>query len=178
MERKLRVEPQLSGSAELIMTDEYLIVKGTHYNVYNGYMSHSNKTRSIKIGDIMNIEYITMRSKKLLMMFIVFMFIFLFGGTAIKLVSSVTTHVVNEVQSVEDDEEQSVNELLKQKRKNKVMIYTLLIIASASCVGVYFLKPSYLFLISSGDNMIAVKRLHYHKEDLDDMIRFWEDVKL
>lgn len=178
MERKLRVDPKLSGSAKLVITDEYLIVKGMHYNVYNGYLSRSNKTRSIKVRDIMNMEYITMRSKKLLMMFIVFMFIFLFGGVLIKIVSSVTTNVANIVQSVNDEEEQSIDERIVQKTKSKIIIYLFLLIASASCLGVYFLKPNYLFLISSADNMIAVKRIYYHKDELDDMVKFWKNIRL
>lgn len=178
MERKLKVEPKLSGNAELIITDEYLIVKGNHYNVQNGYLSRSNKTRVVKVEDIMNMEYITLRSKKLLMMFIMIMFVFLFCGTAIKLLSSVATHIVNEVQSVNDEEEQSIEERFEQKAKNKIIIYTLLLIISAGCLVFYFFKPNYLFFISAADNMIAVKRIYYHKEELDEMIMFWKNASL
>ena len=58
-------------SSDLIITEEYLILKGNHYVIENGYIKNIKQARTIELKDILEVKYITMRSKMWLKRFIV-----------------------------------------------------------------------------------------------------------
>lgn len=163
-------------SANITLTNEYLVVNGPHYSIFNGYISSTKETKAIKVKDVLNIEYVTLRSKRLLMAFVILMSIVIFGSTGIKLVSSVVTNVTQETQFTEDEDDygqNSIREKNAKRRAVRIIIYGILMVSSACCIVSYFLKPFQLLYISSSGNMIAVKRRYYDKRQLDNLIGLW-----
>ena len=80
MVEEISVKAMTSNSANLTMTKEYLVVKGKHFQVRNGYLNRSYKTQTISVKDILSMDYLTMRSKRLFILFMILMTFVVFGG--------------------------------------------------------------------------------------------------
>lgn len=176
-----------NNSANLTMTKEYLVVKGKHYQVRNGYLYRSNQTQAISVKNILNMEYLTMRSKKLLIIFMILMTFVVFGGVGIRKLLSVTMQADKEVQKVENaynyvaDEDIDIN--ITGSIKNIILelgiagilvVYAVLIVGSVGCFLLYWIKPFQVLYISSLGKIIAVERRFYDKSQLDSIIKAWQ----
>ncbi len=71
-------------SANLTMTKEYLVVKGKHYQIKNGYLYGSSQAQAVRVKDILSMEYLTMRSKRLFILFMILMTCVVFGGMGVR----------------------------------------------------------------------------------------------
>ena len=176
-----------NNSANLTMTKEYLVVKGKHYQVRNGYLYRSNQTQAISVKDILNMEYLTMRSKRLLIIFIILMTFVVFGGVGIRKLLSVTMQIDKEVQKVENaynyvaEEDIDINItgfikniLLELGIRGVIVVYVVLIMGSAGCFLLYWIKPFRVLYISSLGKIIVVERRFYEKAQLDSLVKAWQ----
>ena len=74
---------------------------GGHFLVKNGYLKRSNQTQAISVKDILSMEYLTLRSKRLLILFMILMTFVVFGGVGIRKTLSVARQIDKEVQKIE-----------------------------------------------------------------------------
>lgn len=175
------------NSADLIMTKEYLVVKGKHYRVSNGYLYSSSQTQAVAIKDILAMEYQTIRAKRMLIAFMILMTIVVFGGVGVHRMLSVTRQIDREVQKVENvynyiaDENIDIsvtscikNGLSELGIKGIITLYIILIIGSGMCCLLYLLKPFHVLYISTLGKIIAVEKRFYNKAELDAIVKAWK----
>lgn len=179
MSEEVSAKAKISKLANLTMTQEYLVVKGKHYQVSNGYLYRSNQTQAVFVKDILNMEYLTIRSKRLFIIFIILMTIVVFGGVGVRKIFPVTRQIDREVQKVENaynyvtDEDIDIN--ITGSVINLILAgYVVLIMGSVGCFLLYWLKPFRVLYISSVGKIIAVERRFYDKAQLDCIIRAWQ----
>lgn len=169
------------------MTNEYLVIKGKHLEIKNSYLYSSKQTQAIAVKDILTMEYLTIRSKRLFVLFMILMTIVVFGGVGIRKMLSVTKQIDQEVQKVENaynyvaDEDININVtgivtniLSEIGIVGIVAIYIVLIIGSVVCFLGYVLRPFRVLYISTIGNIIAVERRFYEKSQLDILIATWK----
>lgn len=175
MAQEVKVVAKDVGSANLTMTDEYLIVNGPHYNLSNGYVYRTEQTKAISVKDILNLEFVTMRSKRLFMIFVTFM-------SLVTLILPIIRKVLNNRQAREAVKEiynhiqsyESTFNILKLI----IAIHVILIMTSALLLILYFIKCYRFLRISSVGAMIAVERKYYSKLDLDNLYEVWKKKSL
>lgn len=80
------------------MTREYLVIKGKHFVIKNNYFYTSQPTRAVAIKDVLSMEYLTIRSKRTLIVFMILMSIVVFGGAGIRKMLSAARQIDKEVQ--------------------------------------------------------------------------------
>ena len=102
MADEISVRAIAPNSADLTMTKEYLVVKGKHYQVRNHYLYTTEKAQAISVKDILSMEYLTIRSKRLFIAFIILMTLVVFGGVGVRKMLSITRQIDREVQKVEN----------------------------------------------------------------------------
>lgn len=188
MEHEIKALSTSSQAANLTMTETYLVVKGSHYVICNNYISKSQQTKAIAVKDILNMEYMTMHSKRLFMLFIILISIVLFGGGCIHKLFSATMKIDKEINSVEriynavsdDDVDINVSKsfaevLTSGGIRGIVIIYGILVIGCILVFYQYFLNPFKLLLISTVSGTVAVRRKYYEKSNLDSMISLWKN---
>lgn len=77
----LYIESSSVKSGNISFTNDYIVIQGKYYNLRDWYIKKHANNISIRTQDILEIDFIKMRSKKILMIFIVFVFILVtFGG--------------------------------------------------------------------------------------------------
>jgi hypothetical protein len=101
MAEEISARAAANASADLTITKEYLVVKGKHYQMRNGYLYRTEQTQAVPVQDILSMEYLTVRSKRLLIVFMILMTLVVFGGTGVRKLLSATRKIDNEVQKVE-----------------------------------------------------------------------------
>lgn len=175
MAQEVKVVAKDAGSANLTMTDEYLIVKGPHYNLSNGYINRTEQTKAISVKDILNVEYVTMRSKRLFMIFITLM-------SLVTLILPTMRKVINDRQA-----RRTVKEIYNHIQsydtafiilKLVIAIHVILIVASVLLLILYFIKCYRFLRISSVGAMIAVERKYYSKAELNNLYEMWKKKSL
>lgn len=187
MVEEINARATTGNSANLTITKEYLVVKGKHFQVRNGYLNNSNQIQAILVKDVLSMEYLTMRSKRLFILFIVLMTLVVFGGVGIRKTFSVIRQVDREVQKIEnsynsvfdEDINISITDTVKgifseQGIKGIVMAYMLLIAGSVVCFALYWMKPIRVLYISTLGMIIAVERRYYDKAQLDSIVNAWQ----
>lgn len=187
MAEELSVKAITNDSANLTMTKEYLVVKGKHFQISNNYLHISKQTQAIPVKDILSMEYLTMRSKRLLIDFMVLMTFVVFGGVGVRKMLTVTKQIDTEVQKVEEvynyiaDENIDIditnfvtNILLELGLKGVIVIFVVLVLGSVGCFLIYWLKPFRVLYISSLGKIIAVERRFYDKKQLDCIVKEWK----
>lgn len=186
MAEEISAKAITSNSANLTMTKEYLVVKGKHFQVRNGYLNCSTHTQSVSIKDILSMEYLTMRSKRLFILFMVLMTFVVFGGVGIRKTLYVTRQIDKEVQKIENvynqvaDEDIDINITGSVKGvfselgiKGIIIVYALFVVGSVGCFVLYWIKPIRVLYISTLGMIIAVERKYYDKEKLDCIVEEW-----
>lgn len=176
-----------NNSANLTMTKEYLVVKGKHYQVRNHYLYATEKAQAISIKDVLSMEYLTIRSKRMFIVFVILMTIVVFGGIGIRKMFSVTRQIDREVQKIEKtynyvtDEDIDINItgfikniLLELGIRGVIVVYMVLIMGSAVCFLLYWIKPFRVLYISTLGKIIVVERRFYEKAQLDSLVRTWQ----
>lgn len=187
MAEEISAKAMVPNSADLTMTKEYLVIKGKHYQVHNHYLYATEKARAISIKDVLSMEYLTIRSKRMFIVFIILMTIVVFGGMGIRKMFSVTRQIDREVQKIENtynyvtDEDIDINItdtiegiLSKIGIKGIVVIYAILIIGSVVCFLYYLLRPFRVLYVSALGMIIAVERRFYDKKQLDSIVNAWQ----
>lgn len=187
MAEEISAKAITGNSANLTMTKEYLVVKGNHFQVKNGYLNRSNQTQAISVKDILSMEYLTLRSKRLLILFMILMTFVVFGGVGIRKTLSVTRQIDKEVQKIENvynyvtDEDIDINVtsavgsvFSKLGIKGIIIAYMVLVMGSIGCFPLYWLKPFRVLYISSLGMIIAVERRFYNKAQLDSIVKEWK----
>lgn len=91
-----------SGSADLTMTREWLAIKGKHYQVRNNYLHATEGAQAFSVKDVLSMDYLTIRSKRAFILFLILMTIVLFGGVGVRKMLSATRQIDKEVQKVEN----------------------------------------------------------------------------
>ena len=187
MAEEISAKAITGNSANLTMTKEYLVVKGNHFQVKNGYLNRSNQTQVISVKDVLSMEYLTLRSKRLLILFMILMTFVVFGGVGIRKTLSVTRQIDKEVQKIENvynyvtDEDIDINVtsavgsvFTKMGIKGIIIAYMVLVMGSIGCFALYWLKPFRVLYISSLGMIIAVERRFYNKAQLDSIVKEWK----
>lgn len=175
------------SSASLTLTKEYLVIKGKHYQVRNHYLYATEKAQAISIKDVLSMEYLTIRSKRIFIVFMILMTIVVFGGVGIRKMLSATRQIDKEVQKIENaynyvtDEEIDINitdtikgALSEIGIKGIVAVYVVLIIGSVVCFLYYLLRPFRVLYVSTLGMIIAVERKFYDKTQLDSIVNTWQ----
>lgn len=187
MTEEISARATTPDSADLTITTEYLVVKGKHYRVNNSYLYCSKQTQAIKVKNILSMDYLTLRSKRLLIAFIILMTLVVFGASGVRKLISVTRQIDREVQKVENvynyvaEEDIDINLTGSVKNifsslgiKGIIAIYISLIVGSVSCLFVYLFKPYRVLYISSLGSIVAVEKKYYNKSQLDDIMNTWK----
>lgn len=187
MADEISVRAIAPNSADLTMTKEYLVVKGKHYQVRNHYLYATEKAQAISVKDILSMKYLTIRSKRLFIAFIILMTLVVFGGVGVRKMLSITRQIDREVQKVENvynyvaDEDIDINItgsvtniLSELGLKGILVVYVVLIMGSVGCFLLYWLKPFRVLYISSLGKIIAVERRFYDKAQLDCIVKVWK----
>lgn len=172
-----------------LTTAEYLVIKGKHLEIKNSYLYLTKQTQAVAVKDILTMEYLTIRSKRLFVLFMILMTLVVFGGVGIRKMLSVTKQIDTEVQKIENaynsvaDEDIDIsvtdivtNILLKIGIVGIVAIYIVLILGSVACFLGYMLRPFHVLYISTIGNIIAVERRLYEKAQLDALITAWKNA--
>lgn len=80
------IEPVRAESATITLTSDYVVFKGKHYRLMNWYIKKSTDGIAVSTKDILSIDFIKMRSKRVLILFVVFATIFLTYGKTLKVI--------------------------------------------------------------------------------------------
>jgi len=188
MAEELRAKALTQDSADLIMTKEYLLIKGKHCQICNGYVNQMNQPQAISMKNILSMEYLTIRSKRVLILFMVLMTIVVFGGVGMRKLLSVTAQLDRKIQKAEKvynsiaDEDIDVDitgSIIKTVFSSAgikciIAIYVVLILVSMGCLGVYLFRPFRVLYISSVGSIIAVEKKYYDKAQLNALIQSWK----
>lgn len=175
MAQEMKAVAKDARSANITMTDEYLVVSGPHYDLRNGYINRTEQTKAISIKDVLNIEFVTMRSKRLFMVFVTLM-------SLVTVILPTIWKVVNDKQA-----RKAVNEIYDRIQTDDtalvilkiiVAIHVILIVASVFVLILYFIDCYRFLRISSVGAMIAVERKYYSKTDLDNLYEMWKKKSL
>lgn len=187
MAGEVSAKAKTSDSADVTMTNEYLVIKGKHFEIKNNYLYSSKQTRAVAVKDVLSMEYLTIRSKRMFIAFMILMTFVVFGGVGIRKMLSATRQIDQEMQKVENvynyvaDEDIDIdvtgivtNTLSEIGVVGIVAIYIVLIIGSVICFLGYLLRPFRVLYISTIGNIIAVERRFYDKSQLDSIIKTWQ----
>ncbi len=188
MAEEIKAKSLSPDSADLTMTKEYLVVKGKHYHICNGYINQSEQPQTISVKNILSMEYLTMRSKRLFILFMVLMTIVACGGVGMRKLLSATAQLDRKMQKAEKvynsiaDEDIDVDitgSIIKTVfsspgTKCIIAIYVVLILVSMGCLGVYLFRPFRVLFISSVGSIIAVEKKYYDKAQLNALIQSWK----
>lgn len=171
MEQEIKAMSVSPKSANLSMTEEYFVMKGQHYNVFNGYVSPADKSQAILVKDILNMEFVTMRSKRFFMAFIALMsFVTLFFPAIRYLLK-----IINENRRIAGKAYELISHSdIKNIIVIVVIIYVMMLVACIYFFGMYFLKPLKLLRISTVGIMLAVERKYYDEAELNALIKEWK----
>ncbi len=187
MTEEVSAKAKTLDSAILTMTKDYLVVKGKYFEIKNNYLHSSKRTQAIAVKDILSMEYLTIRSKRLFIVFMILMTIVVFGGVSMRKIFSITKQIDKEAQKMEnlynymvdEDIDISVTGFVKNGLpefgiKGIVTVYVVLIMGSMVCFLLYLLKPFRVLYISTLGKIIAVERKFYDKAELDAIVKVWE----
>lgn len=180
------IRAKTKESADLTMTKEYLVIKGKHLEIKNNYLHMSKQTEVVKVKDILSMEYLAIRSKRMFVIFMILMTIVVFGGVGVRKVLSVTRQIDRELKKIEkvynyvadEDIDINVNGSVKNVLselgiKEIVTVYVVLIMGSIICFLIYLFKPYRVLYISTLGKIIAVERKFYEKAELDALVKAW-----
>lgn len=171
MEQEIKAISVNQKSANLSMTEEYLVVKGQHYNVFNGYVSPADKSQAIRVKDILNMEFVTMRSKRLFMAFITLMSLVTLSFPALRYM----LNIVNENREIAKKAYEQISHLdIKTVFVIVVIVYILMLAACVYIFWMYFFKPFKLLRISTVGIMLAVERKYYDETELNALMKAWK----
>ena len=160
-------------SANIILTDDYLILKGGHYEIFNGYTKYIKEPHTIVRKDILTVSSLTMRSKRLFQTFITICFIFFTSGTLFRTISS-AMKLTNSQWSI-------IETLFKVLIENEyasgiltfvAIILVLSFVTAVSSLVLWFFIPHRFMVISAIGKTIAVEEKHYNKNELQELEHF------
>ncbi|MBQ9198696.1 MAG: hypothetical protein IJ141_00770 [Lachnospiraceae bacterium] len=84
MNEAIYIPPISTKSANITLANGFLVIKGKHYRLRDWYIRKSSDNVAIPTKDILSIEFIKMRSKRALMLFVLFAMIFMSFGKILK----------------------------------------------------------------------------------------------
>lgn len=176
-----------SDSADLTMTREWLVIKGKHYQVQNNYFHAAEGAQAFSVKDVLSMDYLTIRSKRAFILFLILMTIVLFGGVGVRKMLSATRQIDKEAQKIENvynlvaGENVDINITGTIKgffseigAIGIILLYVVLIIGSAGCLLYYFFRPFRVLYVSTLGMIISVERRFYDKTQLDSIVNMWK----
>lgn len=180
----VRVVANNEKSAGISMTNEYLVIKGEHYQLRDWYIRKSSDNVAISVKDILSMEYITMRSKRMLIAFLLFSCLLAFGGRMLYEAVLFTQSIDSEIDRAEDvyntvasdDVDVSLTETLLDGVFSIRFIglgVLCMILTAGSIISLfrYVFRPYHFFRISAIGQMVAVERKHYSEKNLEELRR-------
>ena len=146
-----------SSSAHITLTDEYIVINGGHQKILNGYSSAQHSAVSVARADVLGLEKQTLRDKrKLVIGMVLFGFAVLLQGildswgTAIELGHFLGFFSKDSIFTV-----------------FRVIMTAGCIVPAIILVGIYSVRPSYVFRISSLGGEYMVETKHYELSRID-----------
>ena len=179
MSEEYRVRSLNGESADLTLTEEYLVLKGKHYDVINGYLRASEQPKAIRTKDILHMEYVNLRSKRVFMAFIIMMAL---GALLFTRVLPMVTQRGVTQRGRMRMAMRMYNSLLGTNIGSIMaaggMLYILYLAVCVFLLAWYLLAPYRILRISTVGGVIAVKRKRYSSAELERLINDWSAGKL
>lgn len=182
MSEMVRAVANNEKSANISMTNEHLVIKGQHFQLRDWYIRKSSDNVVIPVKDILSMEHIIMRSKRMLILFLLFSCLLVFGAKMLYQAVCYTQSMDSRIDQVEgiynavtsDNVDVSLTENLLDKvfgiRSVGLGVFCIILTAGSivSFLG-YAFRPYHFFRISAIGQMVAVERKYYSKEDLQNL---------
>ncbi len=134
---------------DLTLTNDYFVIKGKHYSIRDWYIGKSQDNIAIPTKDILNIDFITMKSKRLFVCYIVIMTV-LVAFTKI---------------------------LIRFTVGIPVIIILLCCVCSSTVIILYHMKAYKLFRVIAKGITVAVDVKNYDQVQLANLIVFWNNIR-
>ena len=147
MHSEIYVKSTSDISGDITLTDDYLVIKGGHYNIMDWYVKKLQSDVAISTKDILSMGFITMNSKRVLVLSIIFMSIFL---SVIRFISKVNTFIM--------------------------IIMFICCLCCGVMLLYYHLKPYRYFRIVAKGMTVAVEEKYYDRKQLEYIISYWNNV--
>lgn len=164
---ELIIESKDGKSAKIIMNNDYIVIKGKHLRIRDNYIYHTDKNTVIAIKDILSIEYLKLRSKRMFVSFIIIAGIITAAiGKALSAISKLNVNAMNKIMNTISD-----------FGSETLLVFFILAIILEICIAVYMLKPKHLLRISAIGSMSAVCVKNYKERELDMIILEWLRIK-
>lgn len=71
MDNLYTLKSNYNTNAIVSLTNEYLMIQGYHYELYDGFIQTTKESRSINIKDVLQVSFVKTRSRKLLFAFLI-----------------------------------------------------------------------------------------------------------
>ena len=176
-------------SAQITLTDTHVVIAGRNMRIVNGFLYKTEKNCVIERSKVLSIERIKMRSKRMLLAFIICMGIFVLVynacRSAVDNVSEISGKLKKAEQALsvmtdgdrtyERKADRLEDSLDDAKRKASAVIFVCVLIALGGgvCLAVYALRPYELLRIAASGVTAAVEVRYYNKQDIDNIINLW-----
>ena len=134
---------------DLTLTNDYFVIKGKHYSIRDWYIGKSQDNIAIPTKDILNIDFITMKSKRLFVCYIVIMTV-LVAFTKI---------------------------LIRFTVGIPVIIILLCCVCSSTVIILDHMKAYKLFRVIAKGITVAVDVKNYDQVQLANLIVFWNNIR-
>ncbi|MBQ9198635.1 MAG: hypothetical protein IJ141_00455 [Lachnospiraceae bacterium] len=134
---------------DLTLTNDYFVIKGKHYSIRDWYIGKSQDNIAIPTKDILNIDFITMKSKRLFVCYIVIMTVLV---AFIKILIRFTVGI-------------------------PVIIILLCCVCSSTVIILYHMKAYKLFRVIAKGITVAVDVKNYDQVQLANLIVFWNNIR-
>lgn len=171
-------------SAKIILTDDFLVIKGNHYIIRDWYIKKTSANCSIKTQDILSMGVIKMRSKRMLMAFIIStMLIIIFGVSFDKISDSLRNmdKQIDKAENVLNFFGQGVSDINAEETFKMFLVDALpfvmgvLVIGSLITLHRYLFKGYKFFRVTAVGMSIAVETKYYQTENINYLINVWEN---
>lgn len=164
------------GSASLIFTEDYIVIKGIHYNIYNWSIKKRKHTVSILKNDIQDIEFVTIYSKRLILCFALVVSAFFALGKKLfdcgrMVIKSGRIDFSNKIFN------KLMGSLLKNLRFVSVIIITGFILWLLLCIILalaYYFHSYRILRITFSGGMVGVETKYYDKMQLNNLVTCWK----
>lgn len=175
-ENIIRISSINQNSACLILTENYIVIKGLHYNIFNWSTKKRKDAISIFKDDIQDIGYVTIRSKKIVLCFVLVASGFLALGKKMfdfrRLISGSGRLDVNNkfIYRLMESSPESL-------KRASVIIMVGLILWLLVCVALAlacFFYSHRLLRITFVGGMVGVETKYYDKMQLNNLVTYWK----
>lgn len=151
-------------SADIILTNQYLLINGCHYRIKNGYIHKEKQPVSILVNDVLNMEMVKMRSKRLLIVFIIMTSLLLLKAgsdvndvhSAWKVGKQFRTELSDALTEVEKEGKVTTD-------SRDIIFYGALVLITGTVFFLYIGKPYHLYVVYCIGGTYGVNQQYYDK---------------